>query len=105
MIRIGCRSYDLIGRYGGEEFLVVLPDILSSDIREIAERIRSITAKHEFSSDNNTKISVTISAGISCCMSGEPDIFTALKRADEGLYLAKRSGKNQVRTVQDELAE
>jgi diguanylate cyclase (GGDEF)-like protein len=105
MIRIGCRSYDLIGRYGGEEFLVVLPDILSSDIREIAERIRVITEKHEFCCDTNTRISVAISAGISCCMSGEPDIFPALKRADDGLYLAKRSGKNQVRTVQDGLEE
>jgi len=105
MIRAGCRSYDIVGRYGGEEFLVALPDITISDIREIAERIRSTTSQHKFTFENNDVISVTVSAGISCCMPNEQDIYSALKRSDEGLYLAKRSGKNQVRSIQDELAD
>jgi diguanylate cyclase (GGDEF)-like protein len=105
MIGAGCRSYDMAGRYGGEEFLVVLPDILMPDIAEIAERIRTEISQHKFKVDSEKTIAVSVSIGISCCLPGETDIFAALQRSDEGLYLAKRSGKNQVRSVQDELTE
>lgn len=102
ILRSNCRTYDMAGRYGGEEFLVVVPDVGSADICEIAERIRTATSEHRFLVEGNT-ITITVSAGIAFCRSDEPDIFAGLKRADDGLYLAKRSGKDRVRTVQDEL--
>lgn len=104
LIQGACRQYDLVGRYGGEEFLVALPDIEKEEIRKIAERIREAISLKPCTVDGNLLIPMTLSAGISCCLPGEEDIFPAIKRADEGLYLAKRSGRNQVRSVQDELA-
>ncbi len=99
-----CRQYDMVGRYGGEEFLVVLPGIPVAEIRDIAERIRNAISRHDFDVEGKA-IRVTVSAGVSFCRAGETEIFQALKRADEGLYLAKRSGKDRVSTVEEELVD
>jgi diguanylate cyclase len=99
----GCRQYDMVGRYGGEEFLVVLPDIAIGDIGEIADRIGRAIRHHPFRIDGKD-IQVTASSGISFCHPDEQEIFAALKRADDGLYLAKRNGKDKVCSLEKELA-
>jgi two-component system cell cycle response regulator len=90
------RAIDLPCRYGGEEFAVVMPDTRIEDAQRIAERIRLHVAGSAFRISNGDPLNVTISIGVATS-SGETDTpETLLKRADEGLYEAKTSGRNKV---------
>jgi len=86
------RKTDVAGRYGGEEFLVLLPETDLADAKVVAEKIRSTVAQLRF---ETKELSITISAGIAEAQQGES--FEAfINRADTNLYRAKRSGKNRV---------
>lgn len=87
------RKSDVIARFGGDEFVVVMPDTRRSDALEIAERLREHVA---ISLRDVVRYESTISGGIS--EFGPPDRFSSdiLARADAGLYQSKRSGRNQV---------
>lgn len=80
------------GRYGGEEFLAVLPETDADGAERVAERIRSIIADQAFRGCYN----ITVSAGVAEYQHGET-IPQLLMRADEALYQAKRDGRNRVR--------
>lgn len=91
------REVDAVFRLGGEEFLVLLPDTSMQDALLVGERIRNKIAECDFSVASS--IDVTVSMGIaeySCDMSFD-DLVRA---ADEAMYRAKRSGRNQVQTAQ-----
>ncbi len=88
------REIDCFGRYGGEEFLIVLPQTPLSGARIKAERVRAAIETLTFP-DLPRAVSVTISIGIAEFQSGESTDDT-LARADQALYEAKRSGRNQV---------
>lgn len=81
------------GRYGGEEFLAILPGTTSTGAEHCAERIRALIANHEF----RDRYNITVSAGVAEYCLGET-VPQLLKRADEALYQAKREGRNRVRT-------
>ncbi len=90
------RQYDSIGRYGGEEFLILFPGCSESDSFAQADRLRKQLAQAEMSV-NNTSIRVTASFGVTSAMPGEIWTEEALIRAaDEALYVAKKSGRNRV---------
>lgn len=87
------RQSDMIARLGGDEFVVVMPGIHRSDALEIAERLRqnvSITFR------DNLPHEVTISGGVSEFTQPDRSSREILRRADEGLYLSKRTGRNRV---------
>ena len=84
------REPDVFGRYGGEEFLLVLPNTDKESAFLIADRIRKLVSEQCFYGD----IHVTVSAGISEYLGGSISDF--IKNADENLYIAKRTGKNKV---------
>lgn len=89
------RSYDSLGRYGGEEFLIVLPGCNTSSILEVAERIRSRVASTPVATLEG-QISITVSLG-AAVQSGDchgPGAVT--KAADDALYKAKANGRNCV---------
>jgi len=89
------RSYDLAGRYGGEEFLIVLPDCDTERIQSCAERIRSAIANEPILAEGSS-FTVTISAGTKVL---DPVLGTesdALAEADTALYQAKNTGRNRV---------
>jgi len=92
------RPYDVIGRYGGEEFVVLLPDTNLEQSLVVAERIRSSIslAPIEFDAD---QIQVTASFGVSCSNENDQGLNDLLKRADEGLYKAKEAGRDRVSWV------
>ncbi|QHQ63005.1 diguanylate cyclase [Anaerocolumna sedimenticola] len=90
LIQLNVRDYDSIGRYGGEEFMVVLPDISLEDAYQIAENIRKGIQNFKFTKKN---LNVTISIGLTDFQSEETKTF--VKRTDTLLYRAKENGRNR----------
>jgi len=98
--RIGksVRGIDLACRFGGEEFVVVMPDTDMGVASGVAERLRREIAEHSFKvSAGALSLDLTASIGVTMSVEGE-DTDSVLKRADEALYQAKRDGRNRVVT-------
>jgi diguanylate cyclase (GGDEF)-like protein len=94
-IRTVLRFGDVLGRYGGEEFVIALPDCDSYRARMLAERVRQCIADEPFCYGDIT-LSVTVSIGVSVLQGGQAGIELALKHADQALYQSKQNGRNQV---------
>jgi two-component system cell cycle response regulator len=93
------RAIDLPCRYGGEEFVVVMPDTKLEDAERIAERIRLHVAGSPFRVKGGAELlTVTISIGVAATLGADDKPEALLKRADEGVYEAKASGRNKVIT-------
>lgn len=92
------RSFDLLARMGGEEFVAVLVDITKERACHIAERLRNAIARDPMPVSNEAgEISISTSIGASYIAAGEEtSVDDALKRADELLYEAKENGRNAV---------
>jgi diguanylate cyclase (GGDEF)-like protein len=88
------RSYDFVGRYGGEEFLVVVPGSNQSELCELAERIRAAMACEPVLAGEN-KLRVTLSVGATIATEGEKSTSSVIAVADAALYKAKRIGRNR----------
>lgn len=90
------RNYDLFGRFGGEEFVLLLPETGESDGRLIAERLRKQIEDNPVSV-NDKRISYTISIGIASLIPDDSTSIEALLNlSDKALYLAKKNGRNRV---------
>ena len=98
LVREDVRIADSVGRYGGEEFIVVLPktDLPSAVI--VAERIREIIEATEMTASEGKVLSVTVSQGLCGYREGD-DKGSLISRADEALYRAKETGRNRVETL------
>lgn len=98
LVRDSLRRYDLVGRIGGEEFLVVSPGTGLNEAMALAERIRGRIMNDTFHEDD-VQISVTLSVGLTILAPGDQCIEALLKRADTALYKAKEQGRNRVVAV------
>ena len=87
------RSTDVHCRYGGDEFLVILPDTSALGARQVAECLRREIADLPLS--RTMPASVTVSLGVTAVLPGELDVNMVIARADEALYRAKRAGRNR----------
>jgi diguanylate cyclase (GGDEF)-like protein len=95
-IRATTRAYDLVGRLGGEEFVVVHPDADYTQARTIAGRIWEAIRAQPYVIDGN-KIKVAASLGVATLdLTAETDLTPALQRADRALYNAKKAGRDRV---------
>ncbi len=95
-IQSACRNYDIVGRYGGEEFAAVLPNTTSKKAAAIAERIRKTVAEKSHSWDgDDIRISISLGAASSVAVSGMK-MESLLEKADQALLEAKKKGRNQV---------
>src|SRR5688572_18288350 len=92
---IGLRQRDLAGRFGGEEFLIVLANTTLEQAAVVAERVRQGIADHVFSFGGTT-IPVTVSLGVATIKPGFQKGADVYQEADRALYESKRSGKNRV---------
>lgn len=95
-IKAKIRREDLFARYGGEEFAIVLPEIDGYNAHQFAEKIRRIVENTEIVFEG-TRIPVTISMGVATLEAETSDAASLIKRADERLYEAKKSGRNCVK--------
>jgi diguanylate cyclase (GGDEF)-like protein/PAS domain S-box-containing protein len=89
------RTIDIIGRYGGEEFAVILPETKLEDATCLAERLRVCMDNESVLIDSN-HLHITLSLGVATLTSHNPDLGMLLNQADEALLQAKRSGRNRV---------
>jgi len=94
LFRRYARDIDMIGRFGGEEFVAILPNTNKNGAYSFAEKLRVIISKTKFMY-KKTRIYVTVSAGVAC-RNEVNSSKEVLKKADERLYLAKQNGRNRV---------
>ena len=93
----GLRDTDLLGRYGGEEFCILLPGIAMEEACAIAERLRSEVESHAGKGIRTTQgIVVTCSFGVSALDPEAADLAELIDQADKALYAAKNAGRNRV---------
>jgi len=101
------RESELLGRYGGEEFVIVLPGTPKSIAFKTAERLRDLIAQAEFMDINNPKLVTlrcTISLGVAAFSDGLGDFSSWMRVADKALYEAKRQGRNRTVAAQEKAA-
>lgn len=96
-LRRGVRSIDLVARYGGEEFLVVMPETDAAFAATVAERLRRDVESLAFTANAEAlSLPVTVSIGIAEWRGVDDTAEALVRRADQALYAAKRSGRNRV---------
>jgi two-component system, cell cycle response regulator len=96
LLHAALRPYDLVGRWGGEEFLLLLPNTTPAAACAIAERVRTRIAATPLVIANQRMITLQASIGIAGCFAGAPDLDTLVAAADQALYAAKAAGRNRV---------
>lgn len=107
ILRQCSRGTDVVGRFGGEEFIIIVPFVSAKQVKEIAERIRQEVSNTVFDANNN-KIKITVSIGaVTLIPPMDEKVSEVIERtiamADECLYEAKKSGRNRV--VQRDLSQ
>jgi diguanylate cyclase (GGDEF)-like protein len=96
ILRETAREIDMVGRYGGEEFIAILPNTSEEEAAAFAERVRQAVEAHVYRDEAN-EIHMTCSAGVASLPSpGVDSPESLLKKADDALYAAKESGRNRV---------
>ncbi|MBW3573186.1 MAG: diguanylate cyclase [Gemmatimonadetes bacterium] len=96
IIQETAREIDMVGRYGGEEFIAILPETAEDPAAAFAERVRAAVEGHVFR-DGSTEVRMTVSCGVASLSAQRVDSpESLLKRADQALYQAKESGRNRV---------
>jgi diguanylate cyclase (GGDEF)-like protein len=89
------REIDLVGRYGGEEIVILLPDAGLEASLIVAERVRA-TIENSPVRHNNLVLPITVSLGVACRDENTTTLDTLVKRADQAMYIAKHRGRNRV---------
>ncbi|WP_376695629.1 GGDEF domain-containing protein [Wenzhouxiangella sp. EGI_FJ10305] len=100
ILRSNIRIEDRAVRWGGEEFLILLPATGRAEAMKVAEKIRSAIAASPLHCDGH-EVPVTISFGVAA-FNGENDVADLIKRADAAMYRAKRQGRNRVCAADDD---
>jgi two-component system cell cycle response regulator len=96
-VRHIARKSDVVGRWGGEEFVLGLPQATAAGARVAAERLRRAIAEASFELPDGARLRVTVSIGVAHAAKGEV-LDAIVARADEAMYLAKSRGRNRVET-------
>lgn len=103
LLRDQLREVDVVGRYGGDEFVILLPETRLPTARVVAERLRRSIARTEFpvDGDNGEHVKLTASLGVAQYTEDCEDIDALLDRADQALYRSKQAGNDQVKAWGD----
>jgi diguanylate cyclase (GGDEF)-like protein len=101
-VRQKTRGIDVAGRYGGEEFVLLMPETPLAETAQIAERLRrsimklSIPMARPGDESSPDCLRITVSIGVAMLEEGVPNLVTLVDRADQAQYRAKRTGRNRV---------
>ncbi len=96
ILRENAREIDRLGRYGGEEFMVMLPETGVEDGAVFVERVRRDVGRHRFDVGKPEPLHLTVSAGVATYPNGVVTPEELVRRADEALYAAKAAGRDRV---------
>ena len=97
ILKKSIRNIDTAGRYGGEEFVVLLPESNPTDAATVGERVRKAIQESYFEGEEDQPLgTVTVSIGVATCLNNSLDHQELIKEADKALYKAKNLGKNKV---------
>ena len=96
VLRKAARESDIVGRFGGEEFVAFLPGAETENVRRFAERVRRAIEREKVLIGEGLAVSITVSAGVASVPSCADSLNEALRTADVRLYAAKRAGRNLV---------
>lgn len=94
-----CRNTDIVGKYGGDEFAIILPQTSMEGACMVAERMRAAIAQHVF--PNVERGEITCSFGLAAYPGDGADVHELVSQADQQLFIAKREGKNTLRATGD----
>jgi two-component system cell cycle response regulator len=96
-LKVNIRKTDILSRYGGDEFVLILPELSKIQARSLAQKLVKLIKSTKLPAKRETaRIELTISLGIASFPEDGKNEDTLLKKADEALYHAKESGRNQV---------
>ena len=97
-LRAGVRSGDHVGRWGGEEFLMLLPNTDLIQAAEVAERCRALLTRQQVQAEDGRMLRVSASFGVASADGvARPDVMELVSQADRALYWAKEAGRNRVK--------
>jgi len=100
ILRSNCREVDVVGRWGGEEFLIICPETSAGEAVTVTEKLRSLIEKHDFSEVGNKTASFGVTSGMQ-----NDSVEDILRRADKALYRAKEIGRNRVELLLGQSSE
>ena len=103
ILKNNVRASDIVARWGGEEFIILLPKTTLEQARKVAEKIRKIIEMSTIDLPNGEKLKFTVSLGVSS-FSGKEDLEELIKEADIALYEAKRRGRNRTEVYRRSLS-
>ena len=98
------RNIDILGRYGGEEFVILLPETTPKSAYEIGERIRNMVAEHHFTPEH-LDLNITISVGVAFSTGESNGLDDLIKRADIAMYESKSSGRNRTSILESTISD
>ncbi|MBI5101913.1 MAG: diguanylate cyclase [Nitrospirae bacterium] len=90
------RETDVVVRYGGEEFIIILPNTKADETMYLADRIRAAVERHVFLVNHGYGVNITMSGGIASFPENAGDVKSLLNAADVSMYMAKTQGRNRV---------
>jgi diguanylate cyclase (GGDEF)-like protein len=96
VLRTNLRGVDVVGRYGGEEFLIVLPETDVDAAASLAEKLRRLVGRHAIVMRDGYRASATLSAGVAGGFGGHLELEALVRDADNAMYSAKALGRDQV---------
>jgi diguanylate cyclase (GGDEF)-like protein/PAS domain S-box-containing protein len=93
------RKADIVGRHGGDEFLLILPETSVKGAEGLANKLLAAVRDMDLRSRDGKRIGITISIGVACLEIGRDNMDTFIKRADDAMYASKQAGRDRVSTV------
>jgi diguanylate cyclase (GGDEF)-like protein/PAS domain S-box-containing protein len=103
-LKSSLRKTDLLGRHGGDEFMIILPETSLAGAKLLAEKVRLAVSEIELSVHKNKRIGLSLSLGVASCCAPAENIDTLVRLADSALYTSKQSGRNKVSVMSVEVS-